>query len=133
MCLSFFFCFFFLMIRRPPRSTRTDTLFPYTTLFRSVPAKATAPAKVGQYHLIRSRPSNHKPLGSSLVSDSNAQAVRFFAACYQARLISSVAQVPSEKDRQSSNPTLSAKFLIRYSNYTPPHTQLPHTVVGCRY
>src|SRR3546814_16206738 len=25
------------MIRRPPRSTRTDTLFPYTTLFRSVP------------------------------------------------------------------------------------------------
>src|SRR6056297_1842069 len=29
--------FFFLMIRRPPRSTRTDTLFPYTTLFRSRP------------------------------------------------------------------------------------------------
>src|SRR3546814_5313851 len=27
--------FFLLMIRRPPRSTRTDTLFPYTTLFRS--------------------------------------------------------------------------------------------------
>src|SRR3546814_5722510 len=27
--------FFFVMIRRPPRSTRTDTLFPYTTLFRS--------------------------------------------------------------------------------------------------
>src|SRR3546814_12876002 len=32
LCLLFFF---FLMIRRPPRSTRTDTLFPYTTLFRS--------------------------------------------------------------------------------------------------
>src|SRR3546814_11668132 len=30
-----YFLFFFLMIRRPPRSTRTDTLFPYTTLFRS--------------------------------------------------------------------------------------------------
>src|SRR3546814_18289808 len=29
------FFFFFLMIRRPPRSNRTDTLFPYTTLFRS--------------------------------------------------------------------------------------------------
>src|SRR3546814_8481095 len=29
------YVFFFLMIRRPPRSTRTDTLFPYTTLFRS--------------------------------------------------------------------------------------------------
>src|SRR3546814_6908374 len=29
------------MIRRPPRSTRTDTLFPYTTLFRSIPSGAT--------------------------------------------------------------------------------------------
>src|SRR3546814_9369929 len=28
-------CFFFVMLRRPPKSTRTDTLFPYTTLFRS--------------------------------------------------------------------------------------------------
>src|SRR3546814_11816829 len=33
--------FFFLMIRRPPRSTRTDTLFPYTTLFRSLPRLAS--------------------------------------------------------------------------------------------
>src|SRR3546814_1245963 len=35
--LGFFLvlCFFFLMIRLPPISTRTDTLFPYTTLFRS--------------------------------------------------------------------------------------------------
>src|SRR3546814_12992536 len=32
---------FFLMIRRPPRSTRTDTLFPYTTLFRSPSASAS--------------------------------------------------------------------------------------------
>src|SRR3546814_1423290 len=33
--ICMFILFFFLMIRRPPRSTRTDTLFPYTTLFRS--------------------------------------------------------------------------------------------------
>src|SRR3546814_15302618 len=32
---AFLLFVFFLMIRRPPRSTRTDTLFPYTTLFRS--------------------------------------------------------------------------------------------------
>src|SRR3546814_12821366 len=38
MCVSYsvVYSFFFLMIRRPPRSTRTDTLFPDTTLFRSV-------------------------------------------------------------------------------------------------
>src|SRR3546814_7378599 len=35
--------FFFLMIRRPPRSTRTDTLFPYTTLFRSAAVFAAMP------------------------------------------------------------------------------------------
>src|SRR3546814_1340540 len=34
-CYDCFYSLFFLMIRRPPRSTRTDTLFPYTTLFRS--------------------------------------------------------------------------------------------------
>src|SRR3546814_15650541 len=37
-------CFFFLMIRRPPRSTRTDTLFPYTTLFRSTERRRVPPA-----------------------------------------------------------------------------------------
>src|SRR3546814_7143889 len=37
------------MIRRPPRSTRTDTLFPYTTLFRSAPAgEPAAQARGGQ-------------------------------------------------------------------------------------
>src|SRR3546814_4409699 len=38
-------CFFFLMIRRPPRSTRTDTLFPYTTLFRSAHASLDGRAR----------------------------------------------------------------------------------------
>src|SRR3546814_3616276 len=40
--------YFFLMIRRPPRSTRTDTLFPYTTLFRSLhPDPAPRADRVG--------------------------------------------------------------------------------------
>src|SRR3546814_9788498 len=39
--------FFFLMIRRPPRSTRTDTLFPYTTLFRSPACVVTDNTKDG--------------------------------------------------------------------------------------
>src|SRR3546814_5666164 len=43
-CICFFF--FFLMIRRPPRSTRTDTLFPYTTLFRSPAGPAPAAPQI---------------------------------------------------------------------------------------
>src|SRR3546814_8844806 len=45
------FCFF-LRIRRPPRTTRTETLCPYTTLFRS-------PAVERQYHRIRRRGRRH--------------------------------------------------------------------------
>src|SRR3546814_19501079 len=41
----------FLMIRRPPRSTRTDTLFPYTTLFRS-----------GETPLVKSRAESNSSL-----------------------------------------------------------------------
>src|SRR3546814_7750528 len=41
--------FFFLMIRRPPGSTLTDTLFPYTTLFRSALADAEPTAELRKY------------------------------------------------------------------------------------
>src|SRR3546814_7680863 len=47
--------FFFLMIRRPPRSTRTDTLFPYTTLFRSADG-----TNLG-HRQRRFRPRSHRP------------------------------------------------------------------------
>src|SRR3546814_12615155 len=47
-CIRLLFAlFFFLMIRRPPRSTRTDTLFPYTTLFRSREAAMLAQSAIG--------------------------------------------------------------------------------------
>src|SRR3546814_10316344 len=46
------------MIRRPPRSTRTDTLFPYTTLFRSAEgAAAPAPGRDGDAASRRDQPS----------------------------------------------------------------------------
>src|SRR3546814_19158385 len=43
--------FFFLMTRRPPRSTRTDTLFPYTTLFRSKASTGAWTWDDGNHHL----------------------------------------------------------------------------------
>src|SRR3546814_17542826 len=54
LCSIYLLCepFFFLMIRRPPRSTRTDTLFPYTTLFRSPAAS------------VRNRPCANAPLST---------------------------------------------------------------------
>src|SRR3546814_8095537 len=54
----FSFGFFFLMIRRPPRSTRTDTRFPYTTLFRSLDVEVADLAEVEQL-LVVVRPLRH--------------------------------------------------------------------------
>src|SRR3546814_14980269 len=51
-----FLCFFFLMFRRPPRSTRTDTLFPYTTLFRSHRSRHHYPASPARSVPRRQRP-----------------------------------------------------------------------------
>src|SRR3546814_7818041 len=58
------------MIRRPPRSTRTDTLFPYTTLFRS-PQAAQAqvvPAQVPPAQATQASPTASKPAGDAKVS-----------------------------------------------------------------
>src|SRR3546814_17393357 len=49
------------MIRRPPRSTRTDTLFPYTTLFRSPGTTTTARAADGCSAPRHPRLSPHRP------------------------------------------------------------------------
>src|SRR3546814_1650784 len=46
------------MIRRPPRSTRTDTLFPYTTLFRSPYPLRSAPATHGGRQAGNARPAD---------------------------------------------------------------------------
>src|SRR3546814_9483531 len=45
-------CLFFLMIRRPPRSTRTDTLFPYSTLSRSGPHRKTCRVGEAEAHRV---------------------------------------------------------------------------------
>src|SRR3546814_1026639 len=52
------------MIRRPPRSTRTDTLFPYTTLFRSAHRHGRLRA-----HLYRIRPAQPPPCGQRQQQD----------------------------------------------------------------
>src|SRR3546814_1366398 len=71
--------FFFLMIRRPPRSTRTDTLFPYTTLFRSAGEARRTRRRAGP-HRHRARRTG-RPLSRLAAADAGhpvapAQAAR---------------------------------------------------------
>src|SRR3546814_5342402 len=66
-CYAVVVCCFFLMIRRPPRSTRTDTLFPYTTLFRSALAqggravRGRRGARLGKPHRRRPGGARRRP------------------------------------------------------------------------
>src|SRR3546814_4646189 len=53
--MLFLFSTFVVMIRRPPRSTRTDTLFPYTTLFRSAVRRQIAVRVIGEARAARRR------------------------------------------------------------------------------
>src|SRR3546814_14970153 len=59
------------MIRRPPRSTRTDTLVPYTTLFRSPPAKPWKGLGPGVYELIEDhRGDTYRAVYTVRIADS---------------------------------------------------------------
>src|SRR3546814_1266298 len=59
------------MIRRPPRSTRTDTLFPYTTLFRSVPQAVTDEPLQGRAEL-RAGSVNDEKTGMARLDGTSA-------------------------------------------------------------
>src|SRR3546814_20514900 len=61
--------FCFLMIRRPPRSTRTDTLFPYTTLFRSRQGRDVTDLCAVDRYIARLGPAYAKRTQELLASD----------------------------------------------------------------
>src|SRR3546814_8092374 len=103
------------MIRRPPRSTRTDTLFPYTTLFRSLdPGAAQAPEQGAGADLV----ADHRGLG-----ELDVQAL-WHQACVGQRLCDlfgqvAVAQLPRrdvDRDEQRSEEhTSELQSLMRIS------------------
>src|SRR3546814_8603636 len=59
------------MIRRPPRSTRTDTLFPYTTLFRSGPAASRRPGQGLEAERIEDHARIARENGEKIIADPN--------------------------------------------------------------
>src|SRR3546814_5522911 len=63
------------MIRRPPRSTRTDTLFPYTTLFRSICLSAANEVSVASY-AVRPRREHRSAVGAKRRPPQSAQPTR---------------------------------------------------------
>src|SRR3546814_5747050 len=120
--------FFFLMIRRPPRSTRTDTLFPYTTLFRSHVSKAVILDAVGEYapeHVNRLAKLKKADIASE--AERLADGTGWMPAIFKAAGPQDAAQERSEEhtsELQSLMRISYAVFCLKQQN-TTPHTIRP--------
>src|SRR3546814_3912545 len=122
----FIIVFFFLMVRRPPRSTRTDTLFPYTTLFRS--AVIDAVAKVTH---IAPADADGRIIGSPVVApgviEYDVGRLGLCAGITGARYTTTTEVYPdSPRDRQShvgtpvTNAHIVCRLLVEKNKYAPP-------------
>src|SRR3546814_13787005 len=92
--INLYCVFFFLMIRRPPRSTRTDTLFPYTTLFRS----KRQSVQRRSFHRDALNRHHTAPVAAT-------RALPVMAACAETAAIAAIARRPLEQaigDRKST-------------------------------
>src|SRR3546814_12025938 len=109
------YCFFFLMRRRPPRSTRTDTLFPYTTLFRSwarpeVDPKAVAP------ECAPTRPCCNRAGGALLEAATGVEPGLFFRRVFAAELAVAMREATEAFDHlRSEEHTSELQSLMRIS------------------
>src|SRR3546814_1206545 len=86
--------FFFLMIRRPPRSTRTDTLFPYTTLFRSRSASRRPRARMSDgrdaRYRIASAVQTSRQRGRVAENGAHCPMVKITASCVRQDVLQSI-------------------------------------------
>src|SRR3546814_13770434 len=100
LCAHVWMCFFFLRIRRPPRSTRTDTLFPYTTLFLSRPPKVLVSLDNRSQLLV-------------LVRRTGRFGLNILGVVHQAALATAFAR--SDPDKRSEEHTSELQSLMRIS------------------
>src|SRR3546814_9690113 len=102
------------MIRRPPRSTRTDTLFPYTTLFRSVDALNPLPQR--QLGRVQGRFRRHSELQAALRLRALVEArTRCVATIRCAAQASAVRAEPALGPHRSEEHTPELQSLMRIS------------------
>src|SRR3546814_5879442 len=99
------------MIRRPPRSTRTDTLFPYTTLFRSSLILARRIAKATPLAFVR------PPIAAWRETPARHRSTQ---------MTGSTRSEAHTSELQSLMRTSYAVFCLKKKNYLPNNTQIPH-------
>src|SRR3546814_9505970 len=109
-----YLCFYLLMIRRPPRSTRTDTLFPYTTLFRSCSHNFPSRSQIPIHH--------QSPVEAGLLAKASAQLASLPAMPPPSR--ASLRSEEHTSELQSLMRISYAVFCLKKKTYT--HTATDH-------
>src|SRR3546814_4749744 len=122
-------CFvFFLMRRRPPRSTRTDTLFPYTTLFRSQRPQRLRPrrrqSRWRAQPIIRAR-SNHRRSEEHTSELQSLMRISYAVFCLKKKTISQykVLYILSNTNRHSTLLYTTSRLLININETNYKHTR----------
>src|SRR6188472_4629701 len=96
----FYFVVFFLMIRRPPRSTRETTLFPYTTLFRS---PRPSPRRACRSTRGRARPRRSEEHTSELQSQSHISYAVFCLKKKNKKIMNRISDKKRMKKKEKKN------------------------------
>src|SRR3546814_20632727 len=113
------------MIRRPPRSTHTDTLFPYTTLFRS-------PAKQGEEAMTTENaqlPEGGFPLAPHIVCAGAADAIAFYKEAFGA---TEMVRIPGPDGRLMHGAVLINGAMVMLVDEMPEHGTLSPKKLGDR-
>src|SRR3546814_4449334 len=101
------------MIRRPPRSTRTDTLFPYTTLFRSRDSSCPAGSRAGRGHEYTGGPDWRA--GSRRRSEEHTSELQsLMRISYAVFCLKKKKNLPTPISQER----LSERYIINYDNHT---------------
>src|SRR3546814_18692329 len=107
------------MIRRPPRSTRTDTLFPYTTLFRSPQAEFAALEQAVDDHVAPLHPVVDEFGFAAAADDEQRRHVARCAIC--AKLDEKLARVVERADRRSEESRVGKEWARTGQSRGSPH------------
>src|SRR3546814_699740 len=111
-------CVLFLRLRRPPRSTRTDTLFPYTTLFRSGTGQPAVGDRLADLRVPRQIPVPPKAVvrrSSVTLAGCDVMAERRLALGEGARDVRIVAAIPVRIEPLGGEPELRRPLAFRHS------------------
>src|SRR3546814_10317014 len=106
------FFFFFLIILRPPRSTRTDTLFPYTTLFRSAEEKRRVLVPQGSWNMSESVPLRIMAFG---IAKDRRGYTKSIARVSSSEIILGGVALPTNRKLRSEEHTSELQSLMRIS------------------